>query len=337
MRHRPLPLTALAGLLAAHAALAAPRITCDEPIHDFGVSRNAEAIDHTFVLRNAGDSELVINQVRTSCGCTTTTLAKQTLAPGENVPLAVHFSLVGRQGPQTKFIYVDCNDPGSLQYRLELKGEIRVDLEVKPPRVYLSQIPEMPPSERTVTVVSNLEKPLRILSAETNNLPGATVGVETVREGREYHVRLQVPEMPMDASGRHEGEVVLHTDHPDSPRISIPVSVIKQEELIVVPREIVMRQDPQPEPVVTRYLLVRPAGDRKLEVLGIEPPSQEVQVELTLLRQNQFRIGVKNLHSAAALSGKSLRIHVRRWDQKEQLLEVPIRVEGTPPAAAPAP
>jgi hypothetical protein len=337
--HRALLRVAALCVAAAPAAVpAGPKIACDEAAFDFGVSRNADFVEHTYQIRNTGDSDLVINHVRTSCGCTTTRMDQQVIAPGKEAPLSARFSLVGRQGPQKKFIYLECNDPDNIEFRLELSGEVRMDLEVKPPRVYLSQIEGGPSTERTVTVACAMEKPLHIVSLETNNLPGATVRVDTVRDGREYQVVLFVPDLPVDAGGRHEGEVGLRTDHPDYPRISIPVTVVKQEELIVVPREIVLRRDPQPQPAVTRYLLVRPAGDRRLEVLGVDPPSADVRVEATLLRQNQYRIAVMNLQSAESLNGKEVRIRLRRWDDKEQVVAVPIRVESSQPhAAAPGP
>jgi rhodanese-related sulfurtransferase len=46
-------------------------------------------VKHTFVLRNTGNETLKIYRVGATCGCTTTALPTDTLAPGESVPLEV--------------------------------------------------------------------------------------------------------------------------------------------------------------------------------------------------------------------------------------------------------
>ncbi|MCD6135338.1 DUF1573 domain-containing protein, partial [Candidatus Bipolaricaulota bacterium] len=68
-------------------AMAAARISADEPVYDFGEILEGLAVVHTFVLQNVGDEPLTIDDIQVSCGCTTTSLAKSTLAPGESVDL----------------------------------------------------------------------------------------------------------------------------------------------------------------------------------------------------------------------------------------------------------
>lgn len=106
-------------------AMAAPRISADVPVYDFGEILEGLAVVHTFVLQNVGDERLTIDGIQVSCGCTTTSLAKSTLAPGESVDLEVTFDSAGFSGKMTKSIYVESNDPATPKLVLQLTGTVK--------------------------------------------------------------------------------------------------------------------------------------------------------------------------------------------------------------------
>ncbi len=116
---------ALLLVLSTVAVLAAPQITVDSSMYEFGTVLEGVVVTHTFVLTNAGDQSLAISRVRTSCGCTTTALAKKDLAPGESVNLDAIFDTVGYGGRTvTKMIYVESNDPATPKLVLQVKGTV---------------------------------------------------------------------------------------------------------------------------------------------------------------------------------------------------------------------
>jgi Protein of unknown function (DUF1573) len=55
---------------------------------------------------NAGTLPVRIDEVQTSCGCTTATLAKKEYAPGESGKIEAKFDFAGRIGHQEKWILV---------------------------------------------------------------------------------------------------------------------------------------------------------------------------------------------------------------------------------------
>ncbi len=114
---------ALLVLLSGVAVFAAPQIAVDNAVYQFGTVLEGVVVTHTFVLTNAGDETLAITRAHASCGCTTTDLAKKSLAPGESVNLDVMFDSVGYGGRTvTKMIYVESNDPATPKLTLQLKG-----------------------------------------------------------------------------------------------------------------------------------------------------------------------------------------------------------------------
>ena len=105
-------LTVVALCLAiAGTVCAAPEVYVEEPIYDFGSILEGFAVTHVFIIQNAGNETLVIDQVAASCGCTTTELATDRLAPGASVELEILIDTAGFGGRISKSIYIYTNDP----------------------------------------------------------------------------------------------------------------------------------------------------------------------------------------------------------------------------------
>jgi len=101
----------LIGLLGT-AAVAAPKISVDSPVYVTTVPAGAIA-HHTFQLTNTGNATLTITNVEVACGCTTTSLPKHDLAPGESVGLVATVDTAGFTGLVQKPIEVLSNDPAT--------------------------------------------------------------------------------------------------------------------------------------------------------------------------------------------------------------------------------
>jgi hypothetical protein len=97
--------------LSAEELAKAPVAKFSESSYDFGEMKQGEKKDHTFNLTNEGKSELIIRNVRSSCGCTAVAPSKKVIAPGESVPIKVTFDSRGKRGRQSKSVTVITNDP----------------------------------------------------------------------------------------------------------------------------------------------------------------------------------------------------------------------------------
>lgn len=89
----------------------APVATFPEKSFDFGEIKQGDEKEHSFTLKNTGKSELIIRNIRASCGCTAVTPSKSVIAPGESVPLKVTFNSRGKRGRQTNSVTIITNDP----------------------------------------------------------------------------------------------------------------------------------------------------------------------------------------------------------------------------------
>ncbi len=102
----------------------APVAVFSEEKYDFGELKQGEKKDHTFTLSNDGKSELIIRNVRSSCGCTAVAPAKKVIAPGESAPVKVTFNSRGKRGRQSKSITVITNDPNNPTSRLRISCNV---------------------------------------------------------------------------------------------------------------------------------------------------------------------------------------------------------------------
>lgn len=89
----------------------APVISLNTMSHDFGDIREGERPKYTFMIQNKGKRDLIIRDVKTSCGCTVVSPAKRMVSANESVEVQVVFDSTGRKGRQNKAITVITNDP----------------------------------------------------------------------------------------------------------------------------------------------------------------------------------------------------------------------------------
>lgn len=74
----------LPAAVSCQAQKNAPRIKFEDPSHDFGTIAEADGpVTHTFVFTNTGSSPVVIEQVRSDCGCTSPKYDRQPVKPKE--------------------------------------------------------------------------------------------------------------------------------------------------------------------------------------------------------------------------------------------------------------
>ncbi|MBQ0030860.1 MAG: DUF1573 domain-containing protein [Paludibacteraceae bacterium] len=101
----------------------APIITFDKTTHDFGTFPEENGkVTCTFSFKNTGKSDLVLQKVRASCGCTTPNWTKTPIAPGDTGFVTATYNASGRPGRFNKTITVTSNADANL--RLTIKGEV---------------------------------------------------------------------------------------------------------------------------------------------------------------------------------------------------------------------
>src|ERR1700731_4704592 len=87
-----------------------------------------------YKFANTGANTVKIQNVRTSCGCTTAALNKTDYAPGESGEIEAKFAFSGRTGRQEKAIMVDTTanpqQPTILKLHVYIQDIIKIEPEV---------------------------------------------------------------------------------------------------------------------------------------------------------------------------------------------------------------
>lgn len=105
----------------AGAAKKGASLKVDNPNYDFGSIHEDDIVPHTFVIRNTGTTDLVIDNVKPSCGCTMVDIPLESIPPGGSSEISVKFNSHGKAGTQNKTIEVFSN---AGVHRLSLTGTV---------------------------------------------------------------------------------------------------------------------------------------------------------------------------------------------------------------------
>jgi hypothetical protein len=85
------------------------KLEFEEEMYDFGEVKEGAQVEHVFSFTNVGKVPLVINDVKSTCGCTIPEWPEDPIAPGDQGAISVQFNSTGRTGEQSKPVTVFAN------------------------------------------------------------------------------------------------------------------------------------------------------------------------------------------------------------------------------------
>lgn len=168
-------------------------------------------LETKFAFRNAGKEPVTVRKVRTSCGCTSAKLVKDTYAPGESGEISVRFTFGDRKGPNRKIITVITDDKPD-PTELSLQVWIDEPMTITPALVYWKTGDAG--AAKSVQLAAGAGTPVRVKSVTSSN-PRIAAKLETIKPGEQYAVSVT----PADTSKKETAEITVETDFPsDLPR-----------------------------------------------------------------------------------------------------------------------
>lgn len=75
-------------------------------VHDFGNVKEGDKAEYEFTFVNKGKKPITIQNVTTTCGCTSPNWSKEPVAPGKKGSVMVSYSTPGRVGPINRQVTV---------------------------------------------------------------------------------------------------------------------------------------------------------------------------------------------------------------------------------------
>lgn len=219
-----------------YAQLIGPKIVVDQTEFDFGTIIEGTIVSHDFFIINEGDSDLEINDVGASCGCTVARPAEDKLEPGESTVLKVTFNSANKKGNRKNFVTIRSNDPNNKQYRVVTTANVlsrdeQPDEIKNAPMVYLSKlnhdfgtVKEGSVLELDVLVKNLGKSDLQIERVKSScGCTAALMSEETIKAGNfgSLHIELDTSNI----SGKRTRTVSVSTNDPINPRLVITLFV----------------------------------------------------------------------------------------------------------------
>lgn len=310
---------ALALLAFSAEAKSSPKLECDQSVYDFGTVDGEKSVSHTFQIRNAGDSELVIRKIFAPCGCTSFLLSSKTLPPGETISIPVTVSLSGRKGLQEKGVFLETNDPVTPGLQLTLRGVVGSGIEVQPPMLTIRKSPKSTEVSGEVTVRDLGKKPLVCLEAKPSE--GKVELASKPLESGDGFVLRATPAANL-APGQHKEKIRLKLEGASQKEMTIDVQILLPADLITAPS--VLRLDSKAASPMSRTIILRSPAGNAFTVDSVEVPVETMTTRIERMDATSTRVVIGNINPARELDGKKLVFSI--GGGKPQTIEVPVSV-----------
>lgn len=205
---------------------------------DWGdVKLNQNPLKGTVTVKNVGDEELVIQNVKPSCGCTTAPIQKDRLQPGESTTIDVQLK-ISHGGPVNKSIRIASNDPNKPNSVVSLHANVLEMLKVTPSSTLRFRNLEVGKESKSKVSIENKDKvPIKLSDIklevkianeeiEASNMivtffddDGNKLGNDvSIKPGRKVDL---IATVTPQASGYFRAKITMNTDHPDHKELKI--------------------------------------------------------------------------------------------------------------------
>jgi hypothetical protein len=234
--------------------------------HDFGsVARGAKA-EYRFVFDNIYMEDVHITGVRTSCGCTTPSIEKDTLKTYEKGAILAHFNTDSFSGQRAATLTVTIDKPFYAEVQLQVHGYIRTDVVVEPGSVQFGSIDQGTAFAQTVAINYGGRDDWQIMDVKSAN-PHITASVaETNRSGGQVSYTLKVRVDESMPAGYLNDHLMLTTNDPSGQQIPVLVEGRVAPSITVSPTALFMGVV-QPGQKVTKQLVVK--SKKPFKILGV--------------------------------------------------------------------
>lgn len=263
--------------------------------YDFGETFHLEKYGYAFVVRNRGNADLVIEDVKPGCGCTAAKFDRL-VAPGKEgkIELVVDGNKV--HGEFSKAAEVRSNDPEHPTISLSISGKEIPFVNVVPDgTVYLHGRPGETVDKELVLSSNEKDIDFKVTGVSSNIDDKIKYSYAPGTKKGEYVVKVtKNPQLPIMST---YGNLVIHTTSKKSPDTTLQVHVMTKSSILLSPSvlnygEVKFTDAQGPGAASTKTLTVtRSAGKLKITEVSTSNPNFKARLE-TLTPDQQYKVMV---------------------------------------------
>ena len=243
-----------------------PERCSQQESHDFGVVARGAAAEFDFVLENIYKEEVHIANVRSSCGCVTPSVTKNSLKTWEKAAIHAKFNTRTFLGKKNATITVTIDQPFPAEVQLTVSGFIRQDVVFSPGEVEFGELDAGTPIQKTIAVnyagrdnwaIRDVETPSEFVRARWR---------ETQRERGRVGYEMQVRLTEDAPTGYLHDQLVIITNDQQMERIPLTIQGRILPSITVSPSSLALGFL-EPGQRVTKRLLIK--GSRPFRVTDV--------------------------------------------------------------------
>jgi hypothetical protein len=224
-----------------------PLLHTDELVHDFGTVLRGEMARHVFTLDNAGEGDLLVQDVRSTCTCTLTEvwigdeeitgdeLIRRrkdrlfgTVPPGGEFRVAVEMDTgklrgVGPDHPVRKAVRIYSNDLTQNPLNVTLEARIADAFQIEPQDLRFPRMRKGETASMTLSVRSDQIEGYKLEGVEVTRPESLRATLRQTGDGPAPSYEIDVEVLPGARVGRLTDNLKLVIDHPRIHRLTVPV------------------------------------------------------------------------------------------------------------------
>jgi hypothetical protein len=200
-------------------------LVVDRPEHHFGVAAQEQELEASVTYRNAGEGPVTGIRAIGDCGCYGVTLSATELEPGAEGTLKVTFQTLMMSGTVKKKLRLLADSHPDASAVVQLVVDVVGGVVISPGRVWFGDVLKGEAPEKSLVAKWHKEsgKPFTLLGVE---VPGQDLAITTkpyeTPEWKGTTVTFAFRSPP--PLGMLSATALVRTDHPDFPRIKVPLS-----------------------------------------------------------------------------------------------------------------
>ncbi len=247
---------------------------------NFGTTPRGPVLFHYFAVKNTSNQPVTIGQPRVSCGCTSASVLKSQLAPGESTSVVAYMDT--RRIPQanvlkTVIVYVPFYTPQPEEVQLQVHAVARDDLVMSPEVLGFGTVRKGQGGKATTKVTLYSDPSWKVTEATSSGAYVKAEVKEAQRQGNEVSYEVTATLDPNCPVGDWTADVWLKTTGAGVEKLRIPVRVTVVAPIAVNPNDVQFGQVHVGEPAEQKVILQGTQPFKVVKVKGAE--DGEVKVD----------------------------------------------------------
>jgi hypothetical protein len=189
---------------------------------DLGTVNRGEVITRELTVANTGTDTLLIEHVKTSCGCTGSMMSTPRIAPGESGVLRLTLDTRNLSGSVTKIVTITSNNSESRTTSIQLTATVREEIVLRPQQFWFKDA-EVGRQASVELHLRNAGSDTLRLSGYRSTLEGLSVEVPGTPVAPGSEITLTAHFTPPRAMPVVADAIFLLTSNVRQPEVYIPV------------------------------------------------------------------------------------------------------------------